>query len=38
MTVSNKPWGTPIARGFLDAGVELGFNIVDPNAEKQTGM
>lgn len=38
MNINNPPWVTPLAKTFLDAGEELGFDITDPNGEKQIGF
>ncbi|CAL4093970.1 unnamed protein product, partial [Meganyctiphanes norvegica] len=37
-TVVNKQWSAPIAQGFLKAGQELGYNIIDANAASQIGF
>ncbi|XP_076046704.1 glucose dehydrogenase [FAD, quinone]-like [Oratosquilla oratoria] len=36
--VQKKSWATPIAKGFLQAGRELGYNTIDPNGESQIGF
>jgi choline dehydrogenase len=38
LTVQESPWRTPLALAFLQAGVELGYNIRDCNGEFQTGF
>ncbi|XP_014290350.1 glucose dehydrogenase [FAD, quinone] [Halyomorpha halys] len=38
LTVSRAAYHTPLQDAFLQAGKELGFDIVDPNAMNQTGF
>ncbi|XP_042214795.1 glucose dehydrogenase [FAD, quinone]-like isoform X1 [Homarus americanus] len=38
LVVDDKRWRTPLSRGFLKAGLELGYNIVDPNGPEQIGF
>ncbi|XP_050730069.1 glucose dehydrogenase [FAD, quinone]-like [Eriocheir sinensis] len=37
LTVQEAPWRTPLATAFVEAGVELGYDNRDYNAEFQTG-
>ncbi|XP_069999989.1 L-sorbose 1-dehydrogenase-like [Penaeus vannamei] len=37
-TVERKRWGTPVLKGFLKAGKQLGYDIIDPNAAEQIGF
>jgi len=36
--VERKWRTTKVEKAFLDAGFELGYNTIDPNAETQIGM
>ncbi|KAL7642612.1 UNVERIFIED_CONTAM: hypothetical protein RMT77_007176 [Armadillidium vulgare] len=38
LTVSAKSWTTPVAKAFLEAGLELGYPLNDPNGANQTGF
>lgn len=38
MTVQDAPYNTPIGVAFLQAGEEMGYDIVDVNGEQQTGF
>ncbi|XP_026685748.1 glucose dehydrogenase [FAD, quinone] [Diaphorina citri] len=38
LTVQDSPWNTPLGLGFLQAGEEMGYNIVDYNGAQQTGF
>lgn len=38
MTVQDSPYNTPLGMAFLQAGEELGYDIVDVNGEQQTGF
>ncbi|XP_070853715.1 glucose dehydrogenase [FAD, quinone] [Drosophila suzukii] len=37
-TVQDSPYNTPIGPAFLQAGEEMGYDIVDVNGEQQTGF
>ena len=37
LTVQEAPWRTPLATAFVEAGVELGYENRDFNAEYQAG-
>lgn len=37
MTVQDAPYHTPIGAAFLQAGEEMGYDILDVNGDKQTG-
>ncbi|CAL4097828.1 unnamed protein product, partial [Meganyctiphanes norvegica] len=37
-TVVNKQWSAPVKYGFLKAGQQLGYNIIDGNAATQIGF
>ncbi len=37
LTVSDVPYRTRLGYAYLEAGVEMGYEIVDFNAERQTG-
>ncbi|KAL1461600.1 hypothetical protein WDU94_013480 [Cyamophila willieti] len=38
LTVQDAPWHSPLGVGFLQAGEEMGYDIVDYNGEQQTGF
>ncbi|XP_014247170.1 glucose dehydrogenase [FAD, quinone] [Cimex lectularius] len=38
LTVDDAPWLTPLGIAFLQAGEEMGYEILDINGEKQTGF
>ncbi|MPC54455.1 Glucose dehydrogenase [FAD, quinone] [Portunus trituberculatus] len=38
LTVQEAPWRTPLATAFIEAGVEMGYENRDYNAEFQTGV
>ncbi|XP_014278795.1 glucose dehydrogenase [FAD, quinone] [Halyomorpha halys] len=38
LTTQDSPWNTPIGLAFLQAGEEMGYDIVDINGEQQTGF
>ncbi|KAG4065556.1 hypothetical protein HA402_013326 [Bradysia odoriphaga] len=38
MTVQDAPFNTPLGVAFLQAGEEMGYDIVDVNGEQQTGF
>lgn len=38
LTVQETPWRTPLSIAFLQAGIELGYNICDINGANQTGF
>lgn len=38
MTVQDSPYNTPLGPAFLQAGQEMGYDIVDVNGEQQTGF
>ncbi|KAK4312726.1 hypothetical protein Pmani_015877 [Petrolisthes manimaculis] len=38
LTVQEAPWRTPLATAFVEAGVEMGYENRDYNAEYQTGF
>lgn len=38
MTIQDAPFNTPLGAGFLQAGQEFGYDIVDINGEQQTGF
>nr|XP_034185974.1 glucose dehydrogenase [FAD, quinone]-like [Osmia lignaria] len=38
LTVQDSPYNTPLGVAFLQAGEEMGYDIVDINGEKQTGF
>lgn len=38
MTVQDGPFNTPLGAGFLQAGEEMGYDILDVNGEQQTGF
>lgn len=38
LTVQEAPWHTPLAKAFVEAGVELGYRNRDINGEYQTGF
>ncbi|XP_051160384.1 glucose dehydrogenase [FAD, quinone] [Leptopilina boulardi] len=38
LTVQDAPYNTPLGAAFLQAGEEMGYNIVDVNGEQQTGF
>ncbi|XP_033207048.1 glucose dehydrogenase [FAD, quinone]-like isoform X2 [Belonocnema kinseyi] len=38
LTVQDAPYNTPLGVAFLQAGEEMGYNIVDVNGEQQTGF
>lgn len=38
LTVQDSPYNTPLGMAFLQAGEELGYDIVDVNGEQQTGF
>ncbi|CAH1393769.1 unnamed protein product [Nezara viridula] len=38
LTIQDSPWNTPIGLAFLQAGEEMGYDIVDVNGEQQTGF
>lgn len=38
MTIQDSPYNTPLGMGFLQAGEEMGYDIVDVNGEQQTGF
>ncbi|XP_045108129.1 glucose dehydrogenase [FAD, quinone]-like [Portunus trituberculatus] len=38
LTVQEAPWRTPLATAFIEAGVEMGYENRDYNAEFQTGF
>lgn len=38
LTVQESPYNTPLGTAFLQAGEELGYDIVDVNGEQQTGF
>ena len=35
--MEDKQWSAPLTRGFLKAGEEMGYNVVDPNGPEQIG-
>ena len=37
LTVQESPWRTPLATAFVSAGVEMGYENIDFNAQQQTG-
>ena len=37
LTVQEAPWRTPLATAFVSAGVEMGYENIDFNAQQQTG-
>lgn len=37
LTVEDKRWSSPLLTGFLKAGQQLGYEIVDPNGPEQIG-
>uniref|UniRef100_A0A1B0F020 Uncharacterized protein n=1 Tax=Phlebotomus papatasi TaxID=29031 RepID=A0A1B0F020_PHLPP len=38
LTVQDAPYNTPLGIAFLQAGEEMGYDIVDVNGEQQTGF
>lgn len=38
LTVQDSPYNTPVGVAFLQAGEEMGYDIVDVNGEQQTGF
>ncbi|XP_076299214.1 glucose dehydrogenase [FAD, quinone] [Lasioglossum baleicum] len=38
LTVQNSPYHTPLGVAFLQAGEEMGYDLVDVNGEQQTGF
>ncbi|RZF33403.1 hypothetical protein LSTR_LSTR015364 [Laodelphax striatellus] len=38
LTVQEAPWHTPLAKAFLEAGREMGYETRDINGERQTGF
>ncbi|KAF0307053.1 Glucose dehydrogenase [FAD, quinone] [Amphibalanus amphitrite] len=38
LTVQEAPWRTPLATAFVSAGVEMGYENIDFNAQQQTGF
>lgn len=38
LRINHVPWRTPLAKSFLEAGQELGYDVNDPNGEKQIGF
>ncbi|XP_055912550.1 glucose dehydrogenase [FAD, quinone] [Eupeodes corollae] len=38
LTVQEAPWRTPLSIAFLQAGMEMGYDVRDINGEKQTGF
>ncbi|XP_063988386.1 glucose dehydrogenase [FAD, quinone]-like [Diachasmimorpha longicaudata] len=36
--VQNAPWRTPLTGAFLEAGRQLGYNIIDYNGQRQVGF
>ncbi|XP_045454198.1 glucose dehydrogenase [FAD, quinone] [Melitaea cinxia] len=38
LTVQDAPYNTPIGAAFLQAGEEMGYDILDVNGDKQTGF
>ncbi|CAL4072666.1 unnamed protein product [Meganyctiphanes norvegica] len=38
LSVESKRWSTPLLKGFLGAGRELGYNIIDYNGKDQIGF
>lgn len=38
LTVSNKQWGSPVMKAYLEAGKELGYPTIDNNAAHQIGL
>ncbi|XP_045604676.2 glucose dehydrogenase [FAD, quinone] [Procambarus clarkii] len=38
LTVENKKWSTPVLKGWLKAGRQLGYNLVDPSDPDQIGF
>ncbi|XP_037087074.1 glucose dehydrogenase [FAD, quinone]-like [Pollicipes pollicipes] len=38
LTVQEAPWRTPLATAFVSAGIEMGYENVDFNAQQQTGF
>nr|XP_027212046.1 LOW QUALITY PROTEIN: glucose dehydrogenase [FAD, quinone]-like [Penaeus vannamei] len=38
LTVEDKRWSSPLLTGFLKAGQQLGYQIVDPNGPEQIGF
>lgn len=38
LTVSEAPYKTPLADAFIEAGIEMGYDIRDINGERQTGF
>ncbi|KAF2367609.1 Glucose-methanol-choline oxidoreductase C-terminal [Trinorchestia longiramus] len=38
LNVESKRWGTPVMKAYLEAGRELGYPTIDPNAASQIGF
>ncbi|XP_076181593.1 glucose dehydrogenase [FAD, quinone] [Ptiloglossa arizonensis] len=38
LTIQDAPYNTPLGVAFLQAGEEMGYNLVDVNGEQQTGF
>ena len=38
LTVTPKSWSSSVAKVFIEAGKELGYPHVDPNAQNQKGI
>lgn len=37
LAVEDKSWYTPLLNGFLKAGRQLGYNVIDPNGPEMIG-
>ena len=38
LTVQEPPFKTPLVTAFVEGGVEMGYQHIDPNAQQQTGL
>jgi len=38
LSVTDVPYRTPVAKAFVDAGLQIGLPIIDVNGEKQIGI
>ena len=38
LNINHPPWRSPLGKLFLESGREMGFDITDPNGEKQIGF